>query len=332
MPSETLLSIADQACQVLAPAQRTFCAACESALAQGEEWYSASTASEEERAARVRAELGRFAEGHIDPRRFAALFAQEHNEGPEARKELKRALDALREACAGCSVMPASVENGRSLAETIDDVLSEAGRVFAAARVIEQVRSGRGFTEPLAVAHLSFRSWTRNERRYAPPVVVTVAGSDLHAGALSDYADGRVKIVLVVEGACPPAALIRLVTPGMLVMQTSDVAALERVAQFDGPAVAAIVPESSATFTHDPALGAEPWQRVSIQRLPALPIAPVPGMSAWQLREDVRQLQALAAAPSSGLPPGAPISANAPDAVDRLASWLLSQSDLTGLS
>jgi hypothetical protein len=54
-------------------------------------------------------------------------------------------------------------------------------------------------------------------------------------------------------------------------------------------------------------------------------------MSAWQLREDVAQLQALAAAPATpSLPPGAPDGG--PDAVDRLASWILSQSDLTGLA
>jgi hypothetical protein len=116
-------------------------------------------------------------------------------------------------------------------------------------------------------------------------------------------------------------------------MQTSDVAALDRLARFDGPAIAAIVPESAASFTHDPAAGTEPWQRVSIERLPTHPFAPVPGMSAWQLREDLRQLEALAAAPTSrAIPSGAPASADSPDAVDRLASWLLGQADLTGLT
>ena len=334
MPSDPLvLAKVEQARQVLAPAQRVFIAACEIALAQAEAWCSELGASEEERAARVSAELGRFAAGHVDPRRFGASFARPRAVAPEMRKELRRAIDALREASAGGNVLTASVEPGGSLAATIEDTLAEAGRFFSAARVIEHVRAGRDSSEaPPTVAHLSFHSWSRSERRYAPPVVVTVAGSDLHAAVLGDYADGRAKIVLVIEGSCPPAALIRLVTPGTLVMQTSEAAAIERVAHFDGPAVAAIVPESAAAFTHDPVGGAESWQRLSIQRLPSPPFTPVPGMSAWQLREDVRQLQALAAAPASAIPPGAAVSANAPDAVDRLASWLLSQSDLTGLS
>jgi hypothetical protein len=335
MPSDRQShTIVSQAREALAPAQQAFRAVCEAALAQGEAWWSEQAASEEDRAARLRAELGPFADGHVDAARFGALFGRAQTLEPDARSHMRCALNVLRGASTRTSVMTVSVPPGGSLLATMDDALADAGRAFAAARVIERVRAGHDSTEPrVALADLPFRSWTRTERRYAPPIVVTVAGSDLHAGALGDYVDGRQKIVLIVEGPCPPAPLVRLVTPGALVVQTTDCAALERVARFDGPAAAAVVPESAAWFVHDPTAGTEPWQRLSIQRLPSPPFAPVPGMSAWQLREDVRQLEALVAAPTTGtIPPGAALSTQAPDAVDRLASWLLSQSDLTGLA
>ena len=319
--------------KALAPAQHAFGAALENALARGEAWWNEQAASEEDRASRVGAELGAFAAGRVDPLRFAALLARPRAMTPDVRKEMKRALDALRDACAATDVMTVSINGDGSLAAAIDDALAETGRAFAAARVVEHVRTGHEPAEPApAVAHLPFHAWTRAERRAAPPLVVTVAGADLHAGTLGEYADGRQKIVLIVEGACPPAPLVRLVTPGTFVMQTSDAAALDRMVQFDGPGIAAIVPERAASFTHDPSAGAEHWQRVSIERLPSPPFAAVPGMSAWQLREDVRQLEALAAAPAGqAIPPGAPASAGSPDAVERLASWLLGQADLTGL-
>jgi hypothetical protein len=333
MPSDPVSgTMVQRAQEALAPAHHAFRAAVEDALARGEAWWTEQAASDADRSARVRAELGAFAAGHVNPKRFAALFGRPRVLTPEVRKEMKRALEALREACAEADVMTVSVNGDGSLAVAIDDALAEAGRAFAAARVIASARADNTATPTPAVVHLPFQSWNRAERRSAPPLVVTVAGSDLHAGTLGDYADGRQKIILVVDGACPPAALVRLVTPGTFVMQTTDPAALERMVHFDGPAIAAIVPDSAAAFTHDPASGTEPWQRMSIERIPTPPLAAVPGMSAWQLREDLRQLEALAAAPASRpIPPGDPAAADSPDAVNRLASWLLGQADLSGL-
>lgn len=333
MPSDLgTLTLVQRAQEALAPAQHRFCAAIESALARSEAWWIEQGANDAERDARVGAELGLFAQEHVDPRRFAALFAHSRALTPEVRKEMKRALEELREHAAAADVMTESVEPGGSLVATIDDALAVAGRAFAAVRVIDGVRANGG-SGLSAVTHLPFHAWTRIERRYAPPLVVTVAGAELHAATLADYTDGGLKIVLVVEGACPPAALVRLVTPGTFVMQTSDTASLERLAGFDGPGIAAIMPESAACFTHDPRGGGEPWQRLSIERLPSPPYVRVPGVSTWQLTEDLRQLQALAAAPEGrALPSGAPASGESPVAVDRLAAWLLEQADFTGLA
>ncbi len=76
--------------------------------------------------------------------------------------------------------------------------------------------------------------------------MVAVDGSEVHAGALAEFADGREKLVLVVRGASAPAPLARCITPGTLVLQTDDGRGLDRVAAFDGPAIAAIVPEGAA--------------------------------------------------------------------------------------
>jgi hypothetical protein len=333
MPSDiNATALVQQAQEALAPVHHVFRAAVESALARGEAWWTEQGACDTDRDARISAELGFFAKGHLDPHRFAALFAHPQALTPEVRKEMKRALEELRDSAAAVDVMIAAVDPGGSLADTISDALAEAGRAFSAVRVIDRVRAHSGSEVP-AVTHLPFQSWTRIERRYAPPLVVAVAGSDLHAAALADYADGGLKIVLVVEGACPPAALVRLVTPGTFVMQTTHAASLERLAGFEGPAIAAIMRESAACFTHDPRGGTEPWQRLSIERLPSPPFARVPGMSAWQLTEDLRQLQALAAAPEGrAMPSGAPASGESPLAVDRLAAWLLEQADFTGLA
>ncbi|MBK6307526.1 MAG: hypothetical protein IPF47_18080 [Gemmatimonadetes bacterium] len=122
---------------------------------------------------------------------------------------------------------------------------------------------------------------------------------DLHIGGLADYLDGREKLVLVVRGASPPAPLVRLITPGTMVLQTSDDSGLDLVATTSGTAVAALVPAEAARFLHDPAQGREPWQRLTVWHMPPAPKNALGGLSAWQMQEDLRQLEALAAGPTA---------------------------------
>ncbi len=154
---------------------------------------------------------------------------------------------------------------------------------------------------------------------------MTLEGSDLHPGALSDYADGREKIVLVVRGAAAPAPLARCITPGILVLQTTDGTGLDRIASFDGPAIAAVMPEGSAVFLHDPLAGREPWQRLTVRNLGELPKRSVGGMSAWHMTEDRTLLGDLArtpfAIPTTGGVPAHALGAD--DALDRVAAWLM---------
>jgi hypothetical protein len=161
-------------------------------------------------------------------------------------------------------------------------------------------------------------------------VVVSIDGADLHVGGLSDFADGRAKMVLVVRGAAAPAPLARCITPGTLVLQTTDGSGLDRVAAFDGPAIAAVMPEGAAVFCHDPTAGREPWQRLTVVSLGEAPKRAISGMSAWQMAEDRTMLGDLARAPITGPASAgsAPRAKSADDAVEKIAAWLLGESGL----
>jgi hypothetical protein len=277
-------------------------------------------------------ELGPFAGNRIDADRFAAVFGARRELPAPTRERLEQAVAILRTAGErGDDLFTVALAPGNSLGRAVGEALAEAGRGFGAALAVDLLRGGRFDDSEHArlFGPLDFHDWTRTERRYAPPLVVRVAGADLHAGALADFLDGREKLVLVVDGPCPPAPLVRLITPGTLVLQTVDGAGLDQLGSSEGPAIAALVPDGVATFLHQPRGGREPWQRLSIWQVPDAPRRAVGGISVWQMQEDLRQLEALAAAPiGAPLPAEAATGVEADDAVDRLAGWLLKQSDL----
>lgn len=332
MPSDPRIT---QALDALATPIAEFRAAVEGALTQASGFLDAHHASPEVRAARAAVSLGAFAAGRVDPARFAALFPPAGRGDAPALSALALAVHALRTVVGrGDDLFLAEVTPGRKLGATIDAALADAGRAFGAIVLAELVRAGR--YEPAQHDRLldapEFREWNRAERRFAPPLVVRLDGTDLHAGALTDFADGRAKIILVVTGTCAPAPLARCITPGTFVMQTVDGAGLDLVAPFEGPAIVALVPEGCATFTHDPRRGREGWQRVSIGRMVEAPKKAIGGVSAWQMAEDVRLLTDLARTPFSvptrdGV--GTP-AIGTEDAVDRVTHWLLGQAGLPG--
>jgi hypothetical protein len=304
------------------------------ALEQAEAFIASEGLTADERTERLRTELGRFAGPRIDASRFAAVFGVRREMPRDTRERLERAIAVLRDVLdRGDDLFLVDVPPGGSLPTAVADALGRAGRAFRAVLAIELLRGGRfdAAEHDALLDRLEFRAWTRNERRYAPPLVVRVHGADLQVSALQDYLDGREKLVLVVDAPCAPAPLVRLVTPGTLVLQATDPAALDVVAATDGPAVAALVPGGTATFLHDPRLGRESWQRLSVWSVPEAPRKAIGAASAWQMREDLRQLEALAAAPiGAPLPVEAGTGAGDDGAVDKLASWLLKQSGLTG--
>lgn len=311
-----------------------FSAAIAGALAQAEAVLADATSDPDARAVRSRAELGVFAEGRIDPRAFAALFSRVAPADAAARAALARAVSVLRSMVdRGAQLFAIEVPAGGDLGAVVGAAFEQVGRAFGAIQLAELVRSGRYHAEapdPLLAAS-DFKRWNRAERRFIPPLVVSVDGADLHAAALTDFCDGRAKLVLVVRGSCAPAPLVRLITPGTFVVQTVDRAGLDRLASYQGPAVAALVPQGAARFLHDPAGGREPWQRLSVLELPEPPRRALGGFSAWQMAEDLQQLATLARTPFAIPAPGGgegTAALGGPDAVERLAAWLLSRSDL----
>lgn len=330
MPSDSRLTMVQAA---LARPVADFRAAVADALQRAEAWLALHAMSPDEQVARFRAELGPFAAGHIDSARFGAVFATRQDVPADVRARLEQALAVLRDVLArGDALFHATVPRGQSLAQVVGDGLAGAGRAFGAVLAVDLLRAGRfnAAEHDGLLDAFRFRDWTRTERRFAPPLIVAVDGADVDVSGLGGFLDGREKIVLVVDGACPPAPLVRLVTPGTLVLQTVAGDGLDRVATFDGPAVAAVMPAGAAEFLHDPRRGNEPWQRLEVRHMPAMPGKALHGVSAWQMGEDLRQLEALAAAPvGAPLPSGTGGAPDATDAVDRLASWLLHQSGLS---
>lgn len=290
----------------------------------------------ESRAARVAAELGPLAAGRIDPERFATLVFDHHDAEPAAAQILKLALGVLTELADRSERLSiVEVPAGGNLYEAVARALGEIGRAFSAARAIIEIRAARHRGGDGSVGPLPFGRWTKTERRLAPPLAVEVQGGDLRPAALAEFLDGRQKIVLVVEGECAPAPLARLVAPGTYVLQTADGSGMERFAAWEGPGIAALVPESAARFEHNPAAGAAPWERITITHLPdKLPRRTFAGLSASQQAEELELLRSLAARPA-GIEPlagaRAPAEAGTGDPADKLAAWLLRRVDLSNL-
>lgn len=291
-------------------------------------YLAAGRSDADARADRLQAQLGPFAGGRIDASRLASILGEGPPLDDAALGRLERAAGALRMlVTAGDGLFHLDVPAGTSLAAGVPAHLATVGRAFAAARIAAAARRGAasGLDEDAALRAFPFAAWSTAERRIAPPLVITVDGADLAAGALAPFLDGVLKILLIVDGDCAPAPLVRLITPSVFVMQACDAGALDVLGDWPGTAVGALVPEGAARFVHDPSAGAESWQRLTVQVAADARVGRVGGLSAAQQQDELRQLQALAAAPSAPKPadPGTTV-----EPADRLAAWLLQQAGL----
>jgi hypothetical protein len=312
------------------------------------------------RSVKAALELGPFAGGRIDPARFGAALTPGAPLDAYALLRVEAALGELtRVAAAGVHPFRVEVQPHSDLHMVVAHALASVGRAFGAAQAVELIRSGRWNAEAhgALLEPFPFRRWNRAERQIAPPLVVEVDGAALHAGGLAEFLDGAQKLVLIVRGAAPPAALARLITPGVFVMQTADPEELARLAEGDEPGVAALVPETAACFVHDPAAGRTTAERLDVRHLPeATEVTPLDGYGAFTQAQELALLRELAAPPprvhaapvaaeaeddagagsaggdaAGGAPEASPAAGESPaDPVDQLAGWLLRQAGLDG--
>lgn len=284
--------------------------------------------------------LGDFASGRIDAERFAMISAGSPPLDRAGRTVVKMAVTVLELLLRGLDdELVLTVESGESLATAIRERMETLGRVYRAATLIELVR--RGTYD--AVQHgppsegYAFEKWTIAERRLAPPLVVRLDGRDLDAFALAPFVDGWVRLILIVDGQCSPAPLARLVSPGVFVAQSGDTKVMDRLTEFDGPAVIAVMNGTEARFVHDPRAGSAIWQRIEITHMPdALPRKSVGTRSAWQQRDDLSHLKALIERPAlpadSAAALVASVGGNHSDPAERLTAWLLEQTSGAGVA
>lgn len=299
------------------------------------------------REALAAAGLGHFAAGRLDAARFAQLFGGARVLAPEDVLRLERcraALDAIAEA--GDKPFALHLPDGAAPEAAVAGALANLGRAFGALLAFQAVKTGtyREDWHGAMLEGIPFDGWNRAERLLAPPLVLSVAGADVDASRLAGFLDGRVRLVLLVRGPMAPAALVSLVTPGVLVAQSDDAAVVSRLAASAGPAVVAVTGAEAARFTHDPAGGARLCDRLAVERLPQeAPRAALGRRSAAQQAEQLAQLGALAAAAGAEAMQGAERAMEATQAaaamaattaddraVDALAGWLLQQAGMAG--
>ena len=324
MPSDAPL---EAALTALAPGIRAFRAHVGDALAHVERQLVALNERDDIRQDRYAVELGDFAAGRIDAARFASIVAGVHTLDVDEVSTLYELRSTLQEfERAPDSRFVVDVPSGGEPGHFLGDALADFGRAFGAATAAELMRTGR-FTadahrpllEPMPPAR-----WTAAQRAVSPPLVLSVDGIDLRAGGLSPYLDAAQKIVVVVRGACPPAPLVRLITPGVLVVQANTSDALKALDACSGPAVIALVPEGAATFVNEPAAGVAARSRLTVTFAPALPRRALGDWSPFQQQQELLQLMLLAAGGPAPASNGNGVTA-APPSVEQLATWLLAQ-------
>ncbi|MBR9990147.1 MAG: hypothetical protein KFH98_10345 [Gemmatimonadetes bacterium] len=305
--------------------REAFDAALTSAIDELHTFLADQSAPVDEHVAQEAARLGQFAAGRIDIDRFSALVGRGASVSPAALARIRRVHELLTAFRAqGDSLYNVRVDRGSDLRDIIRNALAARGRMFNAARHVELLRAGAEINEPDDT--LCFTRWLRSERLLAPPLVVEVEGSDLMTDGLSEYLDGAVKIVLLVNGPAPAAPLARLIAPNTYVMQTSDPEAVSGLGDFQGAGIAAVLPDGCARFTHDPARGAMLSKRLHVDLIPDVPPRAIGRYNARRQAEEegwLRELAQLADMVRAEQQVQAELAPAGSEPADQLAGWLL---------
>lgn len=313
------------------------------ASAEMEEYLASHRARDRGRADEAAHALGPFASGRIDLERFGAVLTDARALAPEEAALIGECAAILRELLQrGDALFVREVLRGEQMRRVVEAAIADIGRGLGAARVFRAVKARRyrAARHGSLLVGLPFTRWTRAERDLAPPLVLEVEGADIRAEQLVEYLDGTLAIVCVVSGETSPAPLVRLISPATFVMQTDDAASLARLADVSGPVVAALVPATSARFTHDPRGGARLDERLTIERVPtASPRERLGWRSVQQSSDELAQLAALAELIRAArevsvvvVPPRTDglSSAHGAGAVDAVANWMLAQAGFAG--
>ena len=278
-------------------------------------------------------ELGPFAAGRIDLDRLAPMVSANSKLDPEKRAQIQDAFETLTALHkAGEDLFTTKVALDGYLRGGIIKALGRAGTAFGAARSVEWALHDLAHPEGVDDVKEGFppNFWNRAEKEYAPPVVVEVEGHDLKVASLGELLEGAQRIILVVNGPAAPAPLVRLITPGLTVIQTDDPQELAALSASPGPGIAAVMPEGCAKFVHAPG-GSTLHERLTVTFLPEKePRKAIGGISAFQQAEELRQLAALATsvqAPAAAAEKPAAVGPEM-DEAGQLAAWLIHQAKI----
>jgi len=290
----------------------------------------ARAATKEAKTASVAAELGPFARGRIAVERFAQTFDYQPSVNGGAAQVIRRSHDTLAALLdRGEDLFCVTVDQGASLRDAVATRLADLGRAFGVARVARDAQSGAPTDRHApALERFPFAQWNRAERNLAPPLVIEVRGADLWAASLAEFLDGHVKLVLVVTGDASPAPLARLIAPSIYVQQAGSASELAGLVSWDGPGVAALVPETAARFLYDPKAGRSSAERLRVAHLPTEPPRKaIDGISAAQQADELAMLAALAQPTPVAATEQAGAARAAADPAELLAAWLLAQAN-----
>lgn len=330
MPSDERIT---QALEALGDAKETFVSSVAMSAEEVRGILERDQGADEMPQEKLAHELGPFAAGRIDLERLAPFVgANEKLEG-ETRGRIQKAYEVLLDLKeAGDDLFHAKVDVDGYLRGGIVSVLAKAGTAFGAARCVEWALHDIAPMDTSKDVLESFPPtlWNRAEKSCSPPVVVEVDGQDLKVGSIGELMSGNQKVVLVVNGKAAPAPLVRLITPGVTVIQTDDPAELAALGANEGPGVAALMPEGCAKFIHSPAAGQSLSDRLTVGFVPEeKPARPLGTITAFQQAEELKQLAALAASEEKAPDAEVEAAGDGPPPMDeagQLASWLIHKS------
>jgi hypothetical protein len=273
--------------------------------------------------------LGFFAKGKLNMERFNSFAPKPKQITPDAETPVRAAQEILKNLLAeGDKLFVIDTIPGRGLGHQLGLKLAHIGRAFAAARVVDLAKNGAYKEDKHAESLLRFpyATWNSSERALAPALVVNVSGEDFKPSSIVPLLDTNMKIVFVVTGDAPAAALARVISPRVFVQQITGEPDLKAFTAYKGMAVAAFLPDTAVSFVHDPSAGSTTYERfVSITFPKEVRKRPIGGISPAQQAEDYALLESLSVPPEIA-------GEAASDPAGKLSAWLLSQTNLADLS